>query len=381
MTRKQAILAALQCRPVTRVPVASYNFHPYGDSPQRRDPSYGDLLTHVERSIGMYCKRLLPVAGVVQSELPEARRQAFDLGPRCVEHTERRGELTIVTTILPTPGGDLRSVRVKPADQPALTTEHFIKTDADIERFLAAPWEPSDYDVEPLRAFADELGAGGVIAVAYADPMYAAARHFDFADFCERYATRPAALHRLIDHLFELIREDTRRKIRACRGMDVIFVSGGPELATPPMMSPQAFAELVVPCQRRLIAQIHDAGHLAMMHCHGRVALVLEHMLATGVDAIEPIEPPPQGDITLADLLRRTDGRLGLLGHIQDQAFHTAPPGTMTRQVEAIARVVDGRSGYVMAPTCAPFRHPATATFLHNWHEWIEAATRAFGWP
>ena len=379
MTHKQAIFRALRHQPVDRVPVASYNLHPY-DARHGQDASYRDLLDLVVATIGMYCKRTLPVLRRPEADTRNASRPvAFDSGAASFRQTRRDGDLTIVTTILPTPKGDLRSVVVTPDGQPSLVTEHLIKTDTDIDRFLAVPWDPPAYDTGPLRAFADRLGERGVLTVSYADPMYAAASLFEFVEFCTRYATRPSGLRRLIDHLFGQIIEDTRLKAEACRGMDVIFLTAGPELATPPMMPPRAFAELVVPYQKRLIEILHDAGHLAMIHCHGRVGLVLDHMLATGVDAIEPIEPPPQGDVALAELLQRAEGRLALMGHIQDQDFHSAPPGAMTRRVEAIAGIVDGRTGYVMMPTCTPFAHPATETFLRNYTEWVEAAARVLG--
>ena len=365
MTRKASIFAALRGEPVSHVPFATYNLHPYADSPHRQDPSYRDLLALVEQKAGIYCKRSLPPISPT--------------GPQHIERIEQNGDLTIATTILPTPKGDLRSVRVTPLNQPGLVTEHFIKTDEDIDRYISLTWEPPEYEPAPLREFAEQLADRGVVTVSYSDPMYAAASLFDFGEYCVRYATNPAGIRRLVDHLFEQIAEDTRRKASVCDGLDVIFLTGGPEVATPPMMPPDAFAELVTPYQKRLIEIIHAAGHLAMIHCHGRVRDVLEHMIQTGVDAIEPIEPPPQGDITLAELTKRADGRLSFFGHIQDQEFHTAPAGTMTRRVEAIAKAIDGRTGYVMAPTCTPFQHPATDTFLRNYTEWIGAASRILG--
>lgn len=365
MTRKERIFAALRGEAVSHVPFATYNLHPYVDSPHAKDTSYQELLALVEQNAGIYCKlKLEPTSQ--PAVLP-------------VERVEWDGDLRIETTILPAPEGDLRSVRMTPPGQPGLVTEHFIKTDEDINRYMSLPWKPPEYDPAPLREFAEQLGDRGVMTVSYSDPMYAAASLFDFGEFCIRYATEPASIRRLVNYLFEQIADDTRRKALACRGLDIIFLTAGPEIATPPMMPPDAFAELVVPYEKGLIQIIHAEGHLAMIHCHGRVRQVLEGMIETGVDAIEPIEPPPQGDITLTELMNCAAGRLGLLGYIQDQEFHSAPAGTMTRRVEDIARVVDGRTGYVMAPTCTPFQHPSTKTFLRNYTEWIEAAARILG--
>jgi hypothetical protein len=54
--------------------------------------------------------------------------------------------------------------------------------------------------------------------------------------------------------------------------------------------------------------------------------------------------------------------------------FHA--PGFMTRRVEAIARVVNGRTGYIMSPTCTPFQFPCSDTYRRNYEEWLDASER-----
>ncbi len=119
---------------------------------------------------------------------------------------------------------------------------------------------------------------------------------------------------------------------------------------------------------------IHHAGLYAGIHCHGRVREVLPEIMAAGTDLLEPIEPPEQGNIALTELMQQAEGKLCLVGYIQDQEFYTARPGDMTRRVEEIARVVNGRTGYVMTPTCTPFEHPCSETYRRNYLEWLEAA-------
>jgi len=366
MTRRERMLAALRQRQVDRLPFCTYNLHPYGRSEHAQDPSYRELLALVEAKAGIYCK--CSVRTVRPKDDPRAALRTTQV----VDDGEQR----VATTILHTPKGDLRSVVVTPRNQPSMEIEHFIKTDTDIERYLSLPWDPPEYDIASLVALEQELGDRGIIAVAYSDPMYATAALFDFEDFCVRCLTQRDSLRRLMDHLSEQIAEETRRKVAACRGHDLVFLTSGPEVATPPMLPPALFRELVVPYQKRLTEIIHEAGFLVMVHCHGRVRQVLDYIIEMGADALEPIEPPPQGDIGLAELLKRTRGRLALMGHVQDQEFHTAAPGTMTRRVEEIARIARGATGYIMSPTCTPFQHPASPTFLRNYTEWLEAAAR-----
>ncbi len=126
------------------------------------------------------------------------------------------------------------------------------------------------------------------------------------------------------------------------------------------------------------MAIAHAAGQLAGIHCHGRVREVLPEMIESGADLLEPIEPPDQGNIGLSELLERADGSICLMGHIQDQELYWASPGFMTERLETIARVVDGRTGYIASPTCTPFDLPCTPVYQRNYMEWLDAAERLF---
>ena len=299
-----------------------------------------------------------------------------DIQDRTETVVERSEEQTVTTHILHTPKGDLRSVTTTPKDQPSRVTESLIKTDEDIERYMSLPFETYEYDIAPVRAMYEELGDRGLVYVHYSDPMYAAASLFDYEDFVIRCLTDRESVRRLVDHLFERIVSQTRKVADICKDYDFLFYTAGPELATPPMVAPKVFQELVTPYQTKLIQILHDAGHLVSIHCHGRVREVLDEIVKTGADMLEPIEPPDQGDISLTELLEHVGDRLCLMGHIQDQEFHTVPPGTMTQRVEEIAAFVNGRTRYIMTPTCTPFQHPAADTFLRNYTEWIRAADR-----
>ena len=369
MTRKELMMRAIRREPVDCVPFATYNLHGCGCNEHAEDASYRELLALVREKAAVYCK-----SGLTPSSKPAGMR-LWDV-TNCVEkEAGNRAEISI----LHTPKGDLRSVCDKPKDQPSYVTEHYIKTDEDIERYLSLPWEPVEYELGSLNRLESEIDDWGIIALHYPDPMYEACQLFDFEEFTIRCLTQLPGILRLVDHLFERIADDIRRRATAVQGYEVVFLTGGPELATPPMMAPAMFDALVVPYQKRLIEIIHTEGHLAMIHCHGRVGQVLDAMMETGADAIEPIEPPPQGDIGLSTLLDRTQDRMAVMGHIQDQEFHYVSPGTMTRRVEDIGRIAAGRTGYVMMPTCTPFQHPATPTWLRNYTEWIETAARVLG--
>jgi len=355
------MLAAIRRQPVDRVPVCTYNLHPYG-SPHAADLSYAPILECVAHQAGIFAK--INVDGLYE--------------PADDEHRSTRVEevagLTRTTRLLHTPKGDLRQVTEKPADQPAYVTEAYITCDADVDRFLSLPWQPSEPDLSAARALRERIGEAGLVGLGYHDPMYEVMTLFDYEDFLVRCAVDLDGVVRLVDMLFERLEMQMRKLAERAAGSDFILHTCGPEAATPPMMPPHFFARLVTPYQKRLVDLFHEHDLLVALHCHGRVRLVLDEILACGFDLLEPVEPPPQGDMSLPDIMEKAGDRLAVMGHIQDQDLHNAPAGHFRRFIETLAPRIRGRTGVMLSPTATPFQHPATDTFVRNYIEWVEAA-------
>lgn len=371
MTRKERMLAAIRHQSVDRVPYATYGMHPYaGGHCHASDPSYAGLLQTVRASAGVAAKSGTQEIGVAFSRAKEGVQDV---------RIEGQGDDRVRRTTIHTPKGDLETIAHIPENKPARTVQHLVSTDADLDAFMSLPYDPPDFDLSKPKAFIETARDRGLLLLCYDEPMYSTARLWGEEQFLIRCVTDLRTIKRTVDWFFERCVENMRRLTQACRGMDCVLHTLGPEICTPPMLSPRYFTELVTPYLRELIAIIHDAGLLAGLHCHGRVREVLPEIIRTDVDFLEPIEPPDQGNITLEELMTQAEGRLCLMGYIQDQEFYTVPPGTMTRRVESIARVVNGRTGYIMSPTCTPFQHPCSDVYKRNYAEWLEAAGRILG--
>jgi uroporphyrinogen-III decarboxylase len=361
------MLAAIHQEPVDRVPHATYNIHPFAGSLHADDPSYRPLLEQIAATAGVAIK-------------VGDQGNGWGPSPEFFERrVEGRGDARTEYLILHTPKGDLSMVSRIPENKPGMAIRHFLVTDDDLEKYLSLPYPRPTVDLTQVRAVHASAGERALILVGYSEPMYATASLFSFEDFALRCATDRSSIRRMIDRAFEPCLEYVGLLARACRGLEVVLHTVGPEICTPPMLAPALFAELVTPYMTRLIEVIHEAGLRAAIHCHGHVREVLPQILATGCDLLEPIEPPPQGNIGLQELLEQTRGRLTLMGHIQDQDFYTAQPGEMTRRVEEIARAVDGGTGYIMSPTCTPFQRPCSEVYRANYLEWLQAAARVLG--
>jgi uroporphyrinogen-III decarboxylase len=159
-------------------------------------------------------------------------------------------------------------------------------------------------------------------------------------------------------------------------GIRGVFGWVGPELCIPPLMPPAAFERYVFAVDKPLVDRIHDAGGRVWVHCHGRMKPVLKRFADMGIDVLNPIEPPPMGDITLPEAFEAVGGRMGLEGNIETHDFMTAPKDVIREKVRAALDAGRGRrfilcpsSGYMENVTPSPRE-------IENWLCYIEEGVR-----
>jgi len=352
-------------QPVDFVPHTTYNIHPYLPTSHSADPSYTEILEEIRVSSGVTVK----VSAIDEGPGLSGRAQGL------VETREKWDSSgTTLHSVIHTPGGDLWSEKRIPNGQPAMVVKHYVSTDEDLANYMSLPYNPPAINASRIRQVYEAIGDGGVVFVPFSDPMFASASVMDFEDFCIRCAEDPESLQRLIEWNLERSLENVRLLCEACSGMDVILHTSGPEVCTPPMVSPAMFARLVTPYLTKIVDIIHQHGFLAAIHCHGRVREVFPEVLKIGADLLEPIEPPDQGNIALHELMEKAVGRISLMGHVQDQEIYRMSGGEMRRWVEYLLETAAGRTGYIISPTCTPFDSPCTETYRDNYLEYLRTA-------
>ena len=249
----------------------------------------------------------------------------------------------------------------------------------DVERYLSVPTVPAQWDVSNTLVCAEEVGEKGVSYVSYGDPFYEVSDLFDQEEFAIWTATEFDFIRKLVDFAFERVYGDLKRLLDALApcGRRLLFYTAGPERATPPLLSPEVFRQLVAPYQARLVGLIHEYGYPVSLHCHGRVREILPYALECGFDVLEPIEPPPQGNIDLEGLREAAGGRIALMGYMQDQDFYLLTEAEIREQVRGIAALVGRDTGYICCPTCTPFQHPPTEAYVSNYLAFLDEAEKA----
>ena len=160
------------------------------------------------------------------------------------------------------------------------------------------------------------------------------------------------------------------------QGVGPFWHFNGVERASPPMMGPAQWEELVVPYDGEIMRRIkaRDPEAKIHVHCHGRVGTLLDSWIAMGVDSIDPVEPPPQGDIEFAEAKRRVDGRITLYGNIEFCWLDLGTPDEVEARVRQ-ALEEGGKDHMVLWPSASP--HQAhTPRFNANALRYLETGLK-----
>jgi uroporphyrinogen-III decarboxylase len=231
---------------------------------------------------------------------------------------------------------------------------------------------PLDYDASDYDRIAAEVGDHGVIMASLSDPLVIAGGLMSFGDYTVWAMTETDHFVRVLDILHERVMENLRRMLDV-NVVDVYRICG-PEYATPPYMPPALFERFVVPYVREMTDLLHERGAYVRLHSHGKIGRVLESILATGADGLDPCEGPPDGDITLAELKARVGDKLCLFGNLQLKLLETRTPDDVERAVIACMDAAKAGGGYVIMPTAAPINTPLSPQTEANYLRYIEAA-------
>ncbi len=256
------------------------------------------------------------------------------------------------------------------------TTEHLLKNVDDLKAYLKIPDEAfaETVDVSALEAEEAELGDRGIVMIDTEDPLCAAASLFSMEEYTIIAMTEPALFHQLVEKMAKRIHERTQQVSRLLPGR--LWRIYGPEYATPPYLPPRLFEEYVVRYAGPMVCMIQAHGGFARIHSHGRLKDVLDLIAAMEPDALDPIEPPPQGDVELSYVRKRYGEQLVLFGNIEITDIENLSPDRFEEKVKrALAEGTAGAGrGFVLMPSAAPFGRTISSTTLRNYETMVRLA-------
>lgn len=280
------------------------------------------------------------------------------------------GERRTTRTSLTVAGRTMTSTTYRQPDVDTIwTSEHLLKSADDIRAYLELPDEvfQETVSISPLAAEENELGNRGIVMVDTEDPICAAATLFSMEDYTILAMNEPDLFHQLLEKLSRYIWRRTEQAAEQFPGH--LWRIYGPEYAAEPFLPPRLFDDYVVRYTGPMVKMIQKHGGFVRIHSHGRLRNVLDSIVEMGADAIDPIEPPAQGDVELKFVRERYGRQLVLFGNIEitdienlgDQAFSALIDKALADGTSGSGR------GFVLMPTASPFGRKITDQTLRNY--------------
>ena len=186
-----------------------------------------------------------------------------------------------------------------------------IKTPADLKHYRAP--DPSN---PLLLAGIDDLakrykGQRPIVWVGR-DAFFNPAHLRGVQNFLMDMVDNPQLVHDLIEVCQSFDLPLIERAVKA--GVDIVLLGDDYADKNAPFMSPRHFEQFMLPGLRRAVKAAHDAGAYVIKHTDGNIMPIIDMIVDTGIDALNPIEPAAGMDI--GEVKRRYGDRVCLVGNI-----------------------------------------------------------------
>ena len=136
-------------------------------------------------------------------------------------------------------------------------------------------------------------------------------------------------------------------------------------------MAPDAYDKWVTPYETQIAAFLKSKGVPLNCHCHSHVARALSSMVKAGMSSTDPVEPPPQGDVTIEAARKTVGNRLTLVGNIEWQELVEASPDKIRQRVREI---IDSGKQRLIISSSAGTQSLMPPELIANYRAWIEEA-------
>jgi len=155
-----------------------------------------------------------------------------------------------------------------------------------------------------------------------------------FQHLLEAFACEPELITGLVEISVKTNIELAKQAARV--GADFVVTGDDYASTEAPFVSPGMFRELLWPGLKRVVAGFKDAGLIHIKHTDGNIRPLLDMILDSGIDALDPIDPLAGMDI--GEMKQKHGGRIALKGNVD--CAHTLTSGAERQVVDETKEVI-----------------------------------------
>lgn len=377
MNRRERLMNTLNGESVDRPPVCFYEINGLTQDPNDPDPfniynhpSWRPLIDLAAEKSDRIVLKSIPFKSVDGADLNPAgamtsNKTWMENGSRMKRKTVKIGARTLEST-----------ARRDPDVNTTWQIEHLLKDVDDLKAWLTLP-EPETVGVPDATEFLDvekRLGDTGIAAIDTPDPLCCVAPLFSMETYLITALTERELFRKALDKVARQLHPKVEAVAKALPGR--LWRICGPEYASPPYLPPALFDEYVVGYVKPMVDAIQRHGGYARVHSHGRLKDILDLIAETGCVGLDPIEPPPQGDVTLAHVREKVGRQMVLFGNLEISDIENLSPKEMEEKVKIAldeGTRGDGR-GFVLMPSACPYGREVSPNTMRNYETIVRLA-------
>ncbi|MHC4403529.1 MAG: uroporphyrinogen decarboxylase family protein [Planctomycetota bacterium] len=203
-----------------------------------------------------------------------------------------------------------------------------IKTPEDLKEYT--PPDPHADDVlgtipDLVARYRGKKAVTAICRDAYFNPAFLRGTEQFLMDMVEN----PKLVHELIEVCLSYDIPAMQRMVAA--GMDVVVFGDDYADKNATLMSPKHFKQFILPGLKRCVDAAHEAGAYVVKHTDGNIMGVIDMIVGTGVDALNPLEPQAGMDVGLVK--ERYGDRIAIIGNIDCGYLLSQAPAEEVREV------------------------------------------------
>ncbi|MBD3183935.1 hypothetical protein GF312_16745 [Candidatus Poribacteria bacterium] len=236
------------------------------------------------------------------------------------------------------------------------------------------PDPEADYRLDPLKEAVKRFKGEKAIVFLTHDAFEFSHYLYGMDNLLMAYITDPDIPKRLARIIIDYKKRVAELAIE--EGADVILTGDDYAYRNAPIMSPDIFRKFVLPYLQEMVDLAKEKDVPFIKHTDGNIWSIIDMIVDTGIDALDPLEPIAGMDI--GDVKEKYGNRIALIGNIDctELLTHGSPDEVTEAVKETIAKAGIG-GGYILASSNSI--HPGVKP--ENYKAMVDAARKYGRYP
>lgn len=218
----------------------------------------------------------------------------------------------------------------------------FIHERPDLDTF---PWEAAaDIDFSKLHAI-KELLPEGMKVIAISGKIFTLT--WMLMGF-NNFALKLVLDESFVAEVFERVATIQFKALETIFAMDHVagvWVVDDIAFGTGPMISPAALKKHVFSWYRKVGERCHENNRLFLMHSDGDLSVLMDDLIAMGLDVIQPIDP---SCMDMAKVKKQWGDRICLIGNVSNELLRSASTSEIEARVKELLRDAAPGGGFAL---------------------------------